>query len=187
MYRIYAEALEHGVWRCIDMYSKKEDGSFELEPVYWSGSRSYFGDAAQTLTEEGRRLKDPSALSPELMEYFDNEFKEDYTGCVWLTMLQDVRRIMPPTGDHQYHGVVHKDEIFSFEHEGAEYVEPISDEDYSALPEAMQKCYQYYEWDDPAGWVAGLREVLNNVDLLLASRPPWERDGGVIRLVMTMT
>lgn len=187
-YCIYAEALENGTWRCINLYSKnKVNGEYELVPVYWSGSRSYFGDAAKKLTENGCRLKDPTALSPELCEYFDERFEEDYTKFTYLTMLHDLRRIMPAPDEHQYHGIVHRDQAFAFEHGETEYLEPITSDEYAALPLPMRDCYRYYEWDDPMEWVANLRDVLNGVDLLLAFRPPWERDSGIIRLVTTIT
>ena len=184
-YSIYVEALSKGKWQCIDLYRKNTDGTYDLAPVFWSGSRSYFGEAADKLTQIGSRVSDPSTLSPELGEYLKNCFKDDFAQCTYAAYYHDLRRLIPDLGEHDRHGVVHKNAIFAFEKSDVDDIYPVDDAEYEDLSETQKNSYQYYEWDDPMGWLCNLKALIRSVEALIMM-DGWEHDTDVLRLIMTV-
>ena len=164
-YLIYTEMLIDGVWHCINplikRYDKKADqDDYALSYTYWSGSRSGFGNTATYLRQIARQFK-VAELSPELQQ----EFKEDsdYAGQ-YLISYDDLVGLIPNDMEHQYHGLMHKDDIFRFKTEVDVWnYDAITREEFKELPEEMRQLYQYYEWDDPDDWFYHVKNIIKNI------------------------
>lgn len=98
-------------------------------------------------------------LSPELQE----RFKDGYVRQV-IVNCTDMTDMIPNAVKYQYHGFMHKDDVFRFETEyevwGYDY---ITKAEYLALPNELKAFYQYYEWDDPDDWFYHFKQIINNV------------------------
>lgn len=170
-YLLYTEMLIDGEWRCInpliknyDKKSGREADEYKLSYTYWSGSRSGFGSTADRLRQIARQFK-RNELSPELQKEFkeENEF-----GGQYLISYEDLLGLIPRNIKHQYHGFMHKDDVFRFETEFDVWnFDSVTSEEYMELPEEMRQLYQYYEWDDPDDWFCHVKSIIDKVQAQL--------------------
>lgn len=179
-YDIHTEVSVGGRWYCADPKILKipcregEELGYDLSSTYWNGSRSYFGEAAERLEELSVRVP-PDRLSEEMQEHFRGyNFSSDdardryFARSVYVIPYQSVKDAIASAGSTTSHGIAHKDAIAAFEAGDAEDICcMISPEEYTALAPEAQKCYQYYEWDDPMHWLSGFKEIQRRVDNVL--------------------
>ena len=195
-YLIHTEAKIDEHWRCIDgfymikHYGKTEE-QLDLYCTYINGSRSAFGEAYEQLRHIGNNTTF-SDLSEEIQKHYpslryelswngsDNDEEASYVTVSWKTFVDNV-----PKG-YQYHGILHKDTIFSYENGDIYELYPPDELNLSSMTDLERQCYQYYEWDDEYGWpkffkiVKEYAEVTINKYLINA----WEFDDVEFRLVV---
>lgn len=138
--------------------------------TYWNGSRSYFSDTYYKLLEISRPIKFED-LSLELRIQMsvgwrgeEEDARKYYDDVLRVCSFADLRSICP-NGEHEHHGLYHKDKIVCFRtHETEDlFEEDITPEKYAELPEEARKVYQYFEWDDPMSWRAHIPEIVRKV------------------------
>ncbi len=170
-YNIRTEVKINGMWHCVEpliLHLNNEGGAgeYQLALTYWSGSRSYFGAAADKLIEMSVSCKYDD-YSPEIRAVFDSwkfdfEDKESYlsrnTHVIPLDSVKDAVELL---GGKTNHAIVHKDAIVAFEAGEVEDIyNTIDPREYSDLDPEAKKLYQYYEWDDNMHWGPYLRRIL---------------------------
>lgn len=162
-YFLYTEAFIDGKWVCINPGFDKE-GKRRLAMTYESGSRSYFGQTADKIEEVGETLRFED-LSAELQARYET-CRDDEFVRILSAEVDAMRSCMPLGQAHEYHGIVLKDAVFSYESGDVEDLyESITPEEYAKLDEVGKQLYQYYEWDDPMGWFVHFKEILEHVHL----------------------
>ena len=178
-YWIYTEARVNDKWYAIDgivPFLTEKDGYISVtmrqSNTYWNGSRSYFSEAYDKLREIGR-FGQFSELSDAVKKEWKESVKEEEEGHtpyadVSIVKLADFdRNVQMDT--HDYHGIVHKNAIFSYEHGDIEELYPAEHEELDGLTPEEMKQYQYYEWDNPFGWLARFKTIKERVHNVIAT------------------
>ena len=178
-YWIYTEAKVKNKWYAIDgivPFFKEKDGEMTVEPrqscTYWNGSRSYFSEAYNRLCDIGRfgRFSELSdALQIEWNESVTEEAEGHTTYADLVIVKMDDFYKSVPMDAHDYHGLVHKNEIFSYEHGDSEELWPAEHEELEGLTPAEMEQYQYYEWDNPMGWLARFKTINARVHNIIST------------------
>lgn len=163
-YFLYTEIKHNGKWYCLNKEMPRiKDNTTSLACTYYSGSRSYFHEAADKLEElnDGLNLDDASDVIKEKYgKYKDDKFISKYA-----VDFESIKSVMPKNMKHEYHGFVKKDTIFRYESNDIEEIyESITPEEYSKLDEKAKQAYEYYEWDDPMGWFVHFKEIIEHVN-----------------------
>jgi hypothetical protein len=132
-YLLFTEVKIENEWHCINpifdksiVNSSSYPNQNRLSFTYWNGSRSNFGITASRLCENGRYV-DISDLSPELQKEFE---EEDWRFPMIINYI-DIKKSIPKLSEFQYHGYVHKDDIFRHETDNDEIYEWFSYDDYN--------------------------------------------------------
>ena len=178
-YWIYTEAKVKDKWYAIDgvvPYFDEKKGKLTVEMrqsnTYWSGSRSYFSEAYDKLCDIGRFGKF-SELSDAIKNEWKESVKEEAEGHTTYSDLVIVKLVdfdkSVPMNAHDYHGLVHKNAIFSYEHGDIEELWPAEHEELEGLTPAEMEQYQYYEWDNPMGWLARFKTISERVHNVIAT------------------
>lgn len=160
-YFLYTEAYINNKWVCINPAFEKE-GQRRLAMTYESGSRSYFGQAADKIEEIGGRLRFDD-LSAEVQARYEN-CRDDEFIRILSAEVDAMRSCMPSGQTHEHHEIVLKDAVFAYESGDIEDLyESITPEEYEKLDDVGKQLYQYYGWDDPMGWVVHFKEILEHI------------------------
>lgn len=195
-YLIHTEAKVNDCWRCIDgLYMHKHHGESEerldLYCTYINGSRSYFGETYDQLRYIGNFTKF-SDLSKEVQEHYpslrcelswDGSNKDEeanYVTVPWKTFVDNV-----PKG-YQYHGILHKNTIFSYENGDISELYLPDEINLSSMTDLERQCYQYYEWDDEYGWPKYFKIVKEFAEVTINKylKNTWELNELEFRLVV---
>ena len=166
-YFIYTEMKQNGVWHCINSRMKDvKTGKDFLTMTYESGSRTYFGETADKIQELGISLA-YDGLSPELQGKFHSgkDIGMNMTAIDYNTFLS----VIPNGKLHEFQGYVRKSTIAQFELGEIEDIFEWCDyEEYEKMSDKKKQFYQYYEWNDPAGWYSHFLEIREHVHWQLA-------------------
>ena len=185
-YFLYTEGLIQDKWVCLNYYLPVGD-TYQITETYYNGSRTYFSAAYEKLCEIGQTAN-PDNLSP----YLRDKAKKEYWGSVHVIDIESMQRCLPKSQQYELHGYVLKSQIFQIEtDESEEIYEWLSPDEYASLSHEMQKCYQYYEWNDEMGWYRYFRLLLERVqwqkeDWTTLHRKPGSDIRG-LRLVMMIS
>lgn len=141
--------------------SKK--GTETLSDTYYSGSRSYFREAVDKIEEIGYPIN-YHELSSELQEHFNWAEDSLHYWNGFAVNPADMRSCFPEDSAlREFCGYVHKNILFSYQTGDIDDIdESLSADEYLALPEAIRKCYSYYEWDSAFGWYKHFKEILEH-------------------------
>lgn len=185
-YYVYTEVNIGGKWIGVDpmlpkMIDKRDDyhkphqydGSYDMKRncTYWNGSRSYFGNAYDKLRDIGSEIK-YAELSDEVKEDWQHALKEEEAGedidswfpapkpiCVdYNTFKNNVDK-----NSFDYHGLVHKDQLFMYENGDLEDLYCAEHEEFTELTPEERQCYVYHEWDESMGWNRYFKILLDRV------------------------
>lgn len=173
-YYIYLEAKVGGKWKCIDGYGyrkryDKDEEELNLMSLYENGSYSYFGETYSKLREIGNSTLFTD-LSDDIQKEFPdfkfdiNVFGDEKRIASYITIpVHTFKQYVPK--NFEYHGIVHKDAIASYEND--EYEEPYVDDelDFNKMSDLEKMCYQYYEWDSVFGWNYYFKKLNNMIDV----------------------
>lgn len=188
-YNFYTEGRINGEWHCIDPVGIRvtpHDNQIaqKLYQTYWNGSRSYFGDAYNKLMEYAWHIRFSDASQefqksildsilgsysvksdPESYDMTKNEAVEYFDNNLLAISLSSLSSIVPQQGEHELHGVYHKNVIAAFKRGDIEdlYDAEMSPAEYAALEGDMRKVYEYFEWDDPMSWRIGITRLYAKV------------------------
>ena len=176
-YFIHTEAKLNGSWKCIDGYYMikhygEDKERLTLSSTYENYSRSYFGSTYEKLQEIGNRVAF-SELSTEVqsahngLRFVNNLFGENKEEESYVVVVKyNELKAHIPNGS-QYHGVIHKNLIFEYEHGEIEDLFEDDEIDFSSLSDEEKKAYQYYEWDDVYDWPNGIKQIMKFVDITI--------------------
>lgn len=162
-YNFYTEAKIGDVWHCIDPKVLRLGSSgdpYKLTHTYWSGSRSYFGEAHDKLMDISSKIRfddtssefrttktmDWRGSGEELAPYYDSILR---VMPYWrLSELND--RAKKP----EYCGLYKNSDIELYESDELEdlFEREISPEAYSKLVDDARRIYRYYEWNYATSW-----------------------------------
>ena len=165
-YSLYTEAKYGDEWYCLNHRMPRIcNDSTSIASTYWSGSRSYFGCAAEKLESLGCRLdaNDAKDLSELLRESFQ-DLLDDKCVAKYVIDYEDIKKVIPENMEHEFHGYASKDSIFAYESgDNDDIYDYLSAQEYSELDSEAKKAYCYYEWDDPAGWFRHFKDIIEHV------------------------
>lgn len=177
-YFVYAEARINDKWVLIngkipeykwdwDEEAYTDEFQYKVAPTYYNGSRSYFGDASDKLKDIGRCGKFRE-LSDALKEEWSNSTQNENDGnsIYYHPFIIDYTKFKDYANPKYFthHGLIHKDMIFSFEHDDIEELWQNSEIDFSKISEEEKQLYTYYEWDEPYDWAFHFKQILKNLD-----------------------
>ena len=161
-------------WKCINGFYKtipygKTEEVLRLSHLTVNGSRTYFGNAYEKLSEIGTMTpftelsKEVREEHPELEYVFDfNTGKRTDEIENYVTIPLQVFEATVPKG-FSIHGVYHKDAIAAFEN--GEMEELLEDENarLKKMDQLEKQCYAYKEWDSPFGWEIRFKELAERI------------------------
>ena len=166
-YYIYTEIKRNGEWHSLNgKHYKERTGTYEITPTYTNGSRSYFSNTYNKLRDIGNIVNRPE-LSTETLAAED-WFSDDSDRAI-VVSLTELRNAMPKNNRHEHCGYVYKEDIYNYENENEEIYDWLSPDAYMTLSEDVKKAYEFYEWNDPAGWVVHFKEIIALVNAQIQS------------------
>lgn len=171
-YTLFTEAKIEGEWRTLNPkitnINKEYYGNadYVIVPTYASWSRTYFGATFDKLLEIGRYFS-TDELSVELLK----ELGEDYIDADWYARLiinyNEIKACLPKSVINQFHGYVHKDDIFRYESgEDDDIYNCYTYEEYQAFPDEKKKLLQYFEWDAHTDWPYHFKIICERIEVL---------------------
>lgn len=169
-YDIHTEIRVDDEWVCIDpfVYNPKKK-EFVQHPTFWSGSRSYFGDAYQTLCDYGMQIsvEECSQHVLELNEY-RLRYKDDLYASSYANMLavpyETLSDLLKDKPKYTNCGYVDKALMRAHRIENSEIWEWLSVDEFRELSPKEQQGYEWYEWNDDMHWLTQLRYVYERVN-----------------------
>ena len=160
-YYVYTEVKIKDKWKCVNQYLPvKMEGSdkkkWKLIPTYENHSRTYFDATFNELRDVGEGK--PSDISSAILE---DQFLDD---CYIISAdLKDIEKRLPIGKQKQYCGIYHKNDILQFELFELDdlYGREVNSKEYAKMSQDMRdKCYQYFEWDDPCSWFKHFKTIV---------------------------
>ena len=180
-YLLYLEGKVDGKWKCLNGWYREVpygQKKAKLMPshLYWSESRSSFGETYEKLSEIGRFVPF-SKLSPEVRKaHPDFKFKWDWMKNeetreeeTYLVVPLEAFRATVPKG-FENHGVYHKDMLERFDAYETDELWNEEEPDLSSMDPEERKCWEYREWDDRDGWRRWFKKLNERVDAVLEQR-----------------
>ncbi len=159
-YYMYTEVNINGKWICINNRIKNIKKDMEmLSETYYSGSRSYFGEAAEKIKDIGLRINHED-MSEALKSIFKDE---EYFFAVSVSPKR-MRDCFPEDKTlKEFCGYVLKDTLFRFQTGEIEDIcSWLSIDEYLALSEEEKVFYKFYEWNSEDGWYIHFQEILEH-------------------------
>lgn len=166
-YYIYAEMKnDKGEWELIPqkMFNRK-DNKWEIPPIYWNGSRTYFSESYDKLRSIGK-LINKNEISKETLNNYWHDIDDIYDNIVAVPFNKIVNECS--NGNKQYSGFVRKNDIFDYENDRIDYFSSLSGKEFNRLSDAAKMDYEYYSWNDPYGWYGIFQIIIENVKTILA-------------------
>lgn len=164
-YSFYTEARIGGTWYCIDprVLQLERDGrpmSYVLNNTYWSGSRSYFGEAYDKLKEIASKTKfEDTSAEFRMHKIIDWSGKDEdvapyYDSILYAIPLSKLNGLYEESKRPDECGLYKKRDVTLYMAGEIEdlYECEIDPEKYSMLAPEAQKLYQYYEWNYCMSW-----------------------------------
>lgn len=166
-YDLYTEIKVNGKWNCINnKLLNVRNNAIRLTQTYWSGSRSFFGDAADEIERRGYYLREDELSEEILAEHpYLLEPHEGYPGYALHGIdWKELCAAIPNDKDKEHHAFVLKDTVFAFEHDETDEIwDYLDGKEYHRLSDEEKKTYTYYEWNSSSGWYHSFLEIKEHV------------------------
>lgn len=159
-YYMYTEVNINGKWTCINnKITNVEKDKEVLSETYYSGSRSYFGEAAEKIEGIGCHIN-----YDDMSDALKNIFKNDQFFRGIAVSPKSMRDCFPEDKTlKEFCGYVLKETLFRFQTGDVDDIyEWLSADEYLELPEEKKACYQFYEWNAEDGWYKHFQEILEH-------------------------
>ena len=176
-YYVFLEAKIDDNWICVNPGYRNTKGEFELNSLYWNGSRTMFSNAFDELREIGNRpfydenVKE-DVLSEAVVEWLKHECNEDALkdrdwakSCILTVPFVALKEKVGDPNLFDYSGIVKKHDVALYKAGEIEDFKSISPEELKELPTLAQEMYQIYDWDDFCGWRRVFKELLKRANV----------------------
>lgn len=161
-YYMYTEVNINGKWTCINnRITNIEKDKEMISETYYSGSRSYFGEAAEKIKNRGFRIN-----HEDMSDALKSTFKDSQYFHAIAVSPKSMRDCFPEDKSlKEFCGYVLKNTLFRFQTGDIDDIyEWLSLDEYHALSEDEKAFYQFYEWNAEDGWYKHFQEILEHFD-----------------------